>query len=87
VPASQRSGMGDEGKEEIMTAAEQLMERGRQQGVVRGRREMLLDLLGARFGALPDAVVARVTAAGMAQLQVWSNRVLTVPTIHDVFAG
>jgi flagellar biosynthesis/type III secretory pathway protein FliH len=87
--------VGDEGKEDIMTAAEQLMERGRQQGLDRGReqgreqgrKEMLLDLLRERFGALPDAIVARVAAADMAQLVVWSKRVLTAPTLDDVFAA
>ena len=74
-----------------MTAADQLMERGREQGLKQGlevgRREMLLDLLRERFGVLPDAAVARVTAAGMAQLQAWSKRVLTAPGLDDVFAG
>ena len=83
--------VGEEGKEEIMTAADQLMERGREQGLKqgleRGRREMLLDQLRERFGVLPDAVVARVTAAGMTELQAWSKRVLTAPGLGDVFTG
>jgi hypothetical protein len=78
--------VGNEGKEEIMTAADQLMERGRTQG----RREMLLDLLldllRQRFGVLPDAAVARVTAAGTTELQAWSKRVLTAPALDDIFA-
>ena len=87
--------VGEEGKEEIMTAADQLMERGREQGLKRGleqgieqgRRELLLDLLRERFGPLPETAVARVTAAGMAELQAWSKRVLTAPGLDDVFAG
>ena len=79
--------VGEEGKEEIMTAADQLMERGREQGLKQGRREMLLDLLRERFGVLPDAVAARVTAAGLAELQAWSKRVLTARGLDDVFAG
>jgi predicted transposase/invertase (TIGR01784 family) len=79
--------MGEEGKEEIMTAADQLMERGREQGIKLGRREMLLDQLRERFGALSDAVVAQVTAAGVTELQAWSKRVLTAPALDDVFAG
>ena len=87
--------VGNEGKEEIMTAADQLMERGREQGIQlglkqgleRGRREMLLDLLHERFGKLPDAAVARVTAADAAELQAWSKRVLTAPGLDDVFAA
>jgi len=83
--------VGEEGKEEIMTAADQLMERGREQGIKQGvevgRREMLLDQLRERFGALPDTVVARVTAAGLAELRTWSKRVLTAPGLDEVFAG
>ena len=95
--------VGEEGKEEIMTAGEKLIERGREQGLKQGleqglelgierglelgRRALLLDLLRERFGELPDAAVARVTAAGMAELQAWSKRVLTAPGLDDVFAG
>ncbi len=81
--------VGEEGKEEIMTAADQLiergMERGREQGREQGRREMLLDMLRGRFGALPDAVVARVAAAGLAELRAWSMSLLTAPALDDVF--
>jgi len=73
---------GKEGKEEIMTAAEQLMERGRQQE----RREMLLEQLCDRFGTLPEAAVARVTGAGLAELRAWAKRVLTASALDDVFA-
>jgi hypothetical protein len=66
-----------------MTAADQLMERGRAQG----RREMLLDLLRQRFGELPGATVAQVAVAGLEELQAWSMRVLTAPRLDDVFAG
>jgi hypothetical protein len=83
--------VGEEVKEELMTAADQLMERGREQGIKQGleqgRREMVLDLLRERFGVLPDATVAQVTAAGLAELQAWSKRVLTAPRLDDVFAG
>jgi hypothetical protein len=83
--------VGDEDKEEIMTAADQLMERGREQGLKQGleqgRREVLLDLLRERFGSLPNAAVARVTAAGLPELRAWSKRVLTAPGLDDVFGG
>ena len=70
-----------------MTAADQLMERGREQGLKQGRREMLLDQLRERFGELPDPVLARVTAAGVEELHAWCKRVLTAPALDDVFAG
>jgi predicted transposase/invertase (TIGR01784 family) len=75
--------VGEEGKEEIMTAADQLIERGREQG----QREMLLEMLRGRFGTLPDAVAARVAAASMAELHAWSRSLLTAPALEQVFAA
>ncbi|WP_437767224.1 Rpn family recombination-promoting nuclease/putative transposase [Sorangium sp. So ce281] len=81
---------GEPWKEEIVSAADQLMERGRQQGLREGlregRRHMLLKVLGARFGALPDDAVARVNAADIAVLDRWSERVLTAPTLAAVLS-
>ena len=72
--------LGDEAKEEIVTAAEQLEERGRQQA----GRDILLDLLHERFDPLPDTALARVAAADLAQLRAWTKRVLKAPTLDDV---
>ncbi|WP_437564198.1 hypothetical protein [Sorangium sp. So ce542] len=47
---------------------------------------MLLRLLGARFGVLPDAAVARVNAADIGERDRWSERVLTAPTLADVLS-
>jgi predicted transposase YdaD len=88
VVARLLAAVGEEGKEEIMTAADMLIERGRKEGRKEGRkaerREMLLKLLRARFGALPEAVVARVNATEMPQLDVWLEQVLTAATLADV---
>ena len=65
-----------------MTAGEKLIERGRQQG----ERGILLRQLRKRFGALPSEVEARVQAAGQAQLEEWSDRVLTAATLAEVLA-
>ena len=46
---------------------------------------MLLKLLAARFGALPEAVEACVRAADAAQLDRWAERVLTAPKLDAVF--
>ena len=79
--------VGEEGEEEIMIAADQLVERGREQGIKQGQRDMLLDQLRARFGALPEAVVARVGAASAAELRTWSMSLLTAPGLDDVFTA
>lgn len=71
---------GDEVKEEIVTAADQLTEQGRQQG----SRDILPGPLHERFDPLPDSAIARVAAADLAQLREWSKRVLKAPTLDDV---
>ncbi|WP_437785758.1 hypothetical protein [Sorangium sp. So ce1097] len=57
---------------------------GRAQGRVQGRAQMLLELLTARFGALPAEVSARILAADEATLVTWTTRVITAPTPEDV---
>jgi predicted transposase YdaD len=76
--------VGEEERKEIMTAADMLIERGRNEGRKQERREMLLKQLRIRFGALPDVAVTRVNTADMAQLDVWLERVLTAATLVDV---
>ena len=86
--------VGEESKEEIVTAAEQLIERGRKEGLKKGlekgreseRREVLLELLCARFGPLPEPAAAQVRAADPAQLKRWLVRVVTAPTLAEVLA-
>jgi hypothetical protein len=73
-----------EGKAEMASAADQLLERGRREGIQLGRREMLLEQLRTRFGELPEAATARVNAADAAQINLWAKRVLTAPTLADV---
>jgi predicted transposase YdaD len=79
--------LGKEGKAEMASVAEQLQEEGERRGLVRGRREMLLALLTARFGELPKPALARVTAATIEQLDGWAKRVLSAQTLADVFGS
>jgi hypothetical protein len=78
--------LGEDGKEEIMTAAELLREEGRNEGLQKGQRRMLLKQLGIRFGELPEAAVARVNGADVAQLELWAERVLRASSLADVLA-
>jgi hypothetical protein len=65
-----------------MTAGQQLIEHGRQQGA----QDLLLIVLQERFGAEVDAhVEQRVSAAPFGQLQRWSKRVVSVPTLTELF--
>jgi hypothetical protein len=82
--------VGEEEKEEIVTAGETLIARGRKQGREEGRaeahREMLLEQLRARFGRLPSSAPGRVQAADTAQVKRWLLRVVTATTLAEVFA-
>lgn len=51
-----------------------------------GEAKLLLRLLGARFGPLPDVAVARVQAATELQLEAWGARLLSAQTLDDVLA-
>lgn len=78
-----------------MTAAERLRREGRREGRKEGRREgrevsareYLLTLLHARFGALPEAVLAAIGAAEKPQLDRWFERGLEARALDDVFGS
>jgi hypothetical protein len=46
---------------------------------------MLVRLLSRRFGAVPEDAHARIDAASLEQLDIWSERVLDAATLEDVF--
>ncbi|HEY0476514.1 MAG TPA: DUF4351 domain-containing protein [Kofleriaceae bacterium] len=77
-----------------MTAGQQLIEQGRQQGVEQERRqsqqrfkEFVLRLLRQRFGEAVDArVEQRVATASIDQLETWSERMQSGVTLAELFA-
>ncbi|WP_437586312.1 DUF4351 domain-containing protein [Sorangium sp. So ce1000] len=54
------------------------------QGRQEGERAVLLRLLRARFGELPEAALARIEGAESAALERWAERVLSAKTLADV---
>ncbi len=87
---------GAEVEETVMNWFQQEIERGRQDGELKGQREgerrgerraerrVLLKLLRLRFGELPAAVVARVEAAEVPELDLWTERVVSAKHLDDV---
>jgi hypothetical protein len=60
------------------------LKEGRDEGLKEGGRNLLLRQLRARFGELPAAVVARIDAADVAELERWGERVLGARTLDEV---
>lgn len=58
---------------------------GREEGREEGQRAMLLDLLRSRFGALPDAIVAAVTALDQARIRDVFHRAVSAPDLVTLF--
>jgi hypothetical protein len=66
---------------------QKLRDEGLKEGLKEGRKEgertLLLRQLRARFGELPAASVARIEAAELAELERWSERVLSAKTLAE----
>ena len=56
-----------------------------QKGIVKGVRQSLLGILRLRFGEIPDAVVARIEAAEVSQLEAWTARAIEASSLEAVF--
>jgi predicted transposase YdaD len=74
-------------KDTIMTLAERLLRRGRQEGRQEGRQVVLQRLLGKRFGTdiLDIRIQERLRTATPEQLDLWAERILDATTLEDVF--
>jgi len=60
--------------------------RGEARGLRMGKAEMLVDLLGRRFGTLSDAAKCRIRRAAEEQLDAWSSRVFDAKTLKEALA-
>jgi predicted transposase YdaD len=72
----------------LVTWAEQLQERGRQEENARWLNKMrtqTLQMLRLKFGELSDEVTARVEAASEEELDQWAGRLLAVDTLEELF--
>jgi hypothetical protein len=57
------------------------------EGCKAGECSLLLRQLRTRFGELPAAVVSRVEAADLADLERWGERILSARTLAEVLDG
>ncbi len=66
-------------------AIEEGMAKGMQQGMQQGQARLLARLLAQRFGALPMWAGDRLASASEAQLEAWTDALLTSTSIDSVF--
>ncbi len=77
----------DDARETTMTLAEELRAEGREQGVLQGRRDLLLRLLRRRFGELPQSAIERVNTAAVEQIDAWAVSLLDAQTLAEALDG
>ncbi len=75
---------------ESMTGlAQKLRQEGRQQGMQQGMQQgeaaMLIRLLQAKFGSLPEQVREKIESTDAQTLLKWSERVLTANSLEDIY--
>ena len=58
---------------------------GELQGLAKGKQETLRKLLQLRFGPLPESFLNRIQQGGLAELNVWEERILSASSVADVF--
>ncbi len=82
---------GTEVEEAVMNWFQREMDLRERQGERTGERNaerrVLLKQLRLRFGELPAAVVARVEAAEMPELDAWTERFVTASRLEDVLGS
>lgn len=59
---------------------------GRQEGLLEGEYLLLRKQLEKRFGSLPEPILQRLKAASPEQLEEWAERMLSAPTLDEVFS-
>ena len=73
----------DNWKEQLL---QQGVQRGKLEGKLEGQAQLLRRILVRRFGALPTAVEAQISAASLEQLESWFDRSIEAPGLDAVFA-
>ncbi|MGI5223121.1 hypothetical protein [Nocardia sp. CA-290969] len=78
--------IGPRAKEAFVTTAEAIEARGEARGEARARTKLLIDLMTAKFGPLPEAVLRRIRSADADRHHEWATRVLTATSIEETLS-
>ncbi len=77
-----------EAQEMELTWADKMMEKGREEGLLEGKRDTLLRFLNSRFGPLPQETAARVRALeSLEELDAYLDRVLVAGSLEEMELG
>lgn len=76
-----------------MTTADRLRAEGEARGAVRAeargaaraRTEILVDLLGIKFGSIPRAVIRKIETGSREETRTWLRRIVTADTLDQIF--
>jgi hypothetical protein len=79
------SRVGAQAVEAYMTAADRLRQQGRAEGRAEGRVEILRKLITLKFGTLTPDAENLLCSATIADLDRWSERVLSAQRPEDIF--
>lgn len=80
-----KDGLSTSTGEQIMTTAEQLIQRGMQRGKLQGEQVMLTQLLQRRFPFLNARYEDRIKNARSEELLLWSERIFDAKSVEEVF--
>jgi hypothetical protein len=91
VSSVERIGLAKGMEKGLKQGLEQGRQQGLEQGLEQGRQQEALTflrrLLERRFGQLPGDVETRLTAASLAELEAWGERLLEANSLEAVFTG
>ena len=73
--------------DDMSTVYENNVKRMYERKLVEGGANLLIRLLGVRFGELPAEIVERVRTGTVEDHDRWAERLLSAPTLDAVFAG
>ncbi len=79
--------LGPRLEEAFMTGAQILTQEARAEGKAEGKAEIVLKQLILKFGTLSAEQTSRVQSSSIEELERYAERVITVDSLDDVFAG
>ena len=82
IRAALKAALRTEARSSVMVTAADVL---RAEGRLEARREDLIELLRARFGAMDEADRTRIESADEESLKEWLRRAAVAPTLHAVF--